>query len=386
MGKPKKVILADGSVRYRVVSDAGRDPLTGKRRQVTRTFTRLRDAQDEVARVRDERRRGTYVMPSSLTLETVLDRFLASATFEREEATKSNYGHALRLPRERLGDRRVQSITRADIEELRDYALSSGRKRGGTPGTALGPRSVRLMLSRLSACFEQLIDDGQLSRNPCRGVRPPKTTRREKDTWSADEARTFLAEATGDRLHAAWRLALYGMRREEICGLRWQDVNLPARTLTINTVRVVVDGRVVTKDAPKSERSARTLPLDGELVAALAALRKRQAAEQLAAGSVYAASGYVVADELGAPVNPEWVSDEFGRLLMRAGVRRITLHAARHTACTLMEQAGVPISIVSRWAGHATPEFTYRTYVHASDDDLAAGRDSLASIYRLGEA
>jgi len=72
----------------------------------------------------------------------------------------------------------------------------------------------------------------------------------------------------------------------------------------------MVDGRVVTKDAPKSERSARTLPLDDALAAALTALRKRQAAERLAAGEAYSASGYVVADELGEPVSPEWLSDE----------------------------------------------------------------------------
>jgi integrase len=64
----------------------------------------------------------------------------------------------------------------------------------------------------------------------------------------------------------------------------------------------------------------------------------------------------------------------------RADVPRITLHGCRHSACSLMEKDGVPISVVSRWAGHATPEFTYRVYVHASDDDLAAGRDDLSRV------
>jgi integrase len=281
----------------------------------------------------------------------------------------------------------VQSITREDIEGLRDWMLTAGRKRGGKPGTGLGARSVRLTISRLSAAFEQAVDDGKLARNPCRGVRLPKLPRKAKRIWSAAEARQYLAVASADRLHAAWRMALYGLRREEICGLRWKDVDLGARTLTISIVRVVVDGKVITKSAPKSERSARTLPLDADLAAALTALRKAQAAERLAAGEAYRASGYVAVDELGEAVNPEWLSDEFERLVRRAGVPRLTLHGCRHTGLSLMEKDGVPISIISRWAGHATPEFTYRVYVHAEQDDLAAGRDALSRLYgAAGEA
>ena len=249
----------------------------------------------------------------------------------------------------------------------------------------LGARPVRLTLSRLSAAFEQAVDDGKVTANPCHRVKLPKLGSRGKDTWSPEEARQFLAEAAGDRLHAAWRMALYGARREEVCGARWRDIDLAARTWTISVVRVVVDGKVIVKDAPRSERSARTLSLDDDLAAALTALRKRQAAEALAAGPAYSASGHVVADELGNAVGPEWFSDEFGREAARAGVRRITLHSARHIACTLMEKAGVSISIVSHWAGHASPEFTYRVYVHASDDDLGSGRDALGQIYKIAE-
>ena len=73
----------------------------------------------------------------------------------------------------------------------------------------------------------------------------------------------------------------------------------------------------------------------------------------------------MITDQAGTPVHPEWYSDEFGRLLRRAGLRRITLHDSRHTTLTLMEHAGVPISIISKWAGHYDSAFTQKTYVHA---------------------
>jgi len=133
--------------------------------------------------------------------------------------------------------------------------------------------------------------------------------------------------------------------------------------------------------------------LDGELVAALTVLRKRQLDESAAAGAAYRSGlaglgwyrggEYVITDEAGTPVHPEWYSDEFSRLLRRAGLRRITLHDSRHTTLTLMEHAGVPISIISKWAGHYDSAFTQKTYVHASDDDLQRGQAALARIHKI---
>jgi integrase len=115
---------------------------------------------------------------------------------------------------------------------------------------------------------------------------------------------------------------------------------------------------------PEVGASARTLPLPDDLAAALTALHKRQTAERLAAGETYRASGYVVCDELGEAVNPEWLSDESGRVRDQAGVRRITLHETRHTAASLMEKAGVPDSIRAAWCGY-TVAVSKATYTHA---------------------
>jgi hypothetical protein len=167
-------------------------------------------------------------------------------------------------------------------------------------------------------------------------------------------------------------------------GLRWADVDLKAGTITVRQARVLA-GYVVRIEEPKSRNGMRTLPLDDVLIALLRALRKLQRAERLAAGASYEASGYVAADEMGRPVHPEWYTDEFHRVTGRAGVRRIRLHESRHTACSLMEKARVPVSIISAWAGHYSGAFTMATYVHASAEDLAAGRGALAAIYRAGD-
>jgi integrase len=253
-------------------------------------------------------------------------------------------------------------------------------------------RSARLTLGRLTAALEMAVLEGKLIRNVAKLVKPPEHIPRERDTWTKIEVRKFLSAAARDRLHAAWRLSLYGLRRGEVLGLRWSDIDLKAQTLTVRQARVLVEYRVRIEE-PKSRNGHRTLPLDNALVEALTALRKSQLADSAAASTTYQArlaildwyqgGEYLITDEMGTPVHPEWYSDEFGRLLKRAGLRRITLHDSRHTTLTLMEHAGVPISIVSKWAGHYDAAFTQRTYVHANSLDLEQARRALARIHKI---
>lgn len=388
----RKIEWKDGTVRYRLVVDIGRDE-SGKRQQITRTFDKLKEARAELSRVRHETDQGTYVKPSEITVNEYLDEYLVGATRGRRESTKVSYRDALRPVRERLGARTLQSVSKADVENLVDWMLTSGRRRGGRAGTGLGPRSVRLTLGRLKAAFEMAVDEGRLVRNVVKLVTPPEYTPGERATWSRTEVRRFLRVATKDRLHAAWRLSLYGLRRGEVLGLRWSDVDLRAKTLSVSQARVLVDYKVRI-EPPKSRNGKRTLPLDDELVSALTELRKRQTRESETSGHFYragledldwytAGDEYVVTDQLGIPLHPEAYSDEFTRLLRRAGLPKIRLHDSRHTTLSLMEKAGVPISIVSKWAGHYDAAFTMRTYVHASDDDLKQGRQALAKIHKI---
>lgn len=384
MPKVRSYTAPDGTMRYWFRVDTGRSA-EGKRTQERKTFARKKEAEAELARIMSERNRGTYVRPSRQTVGELIDEYLKSATFEKEAATARSYSDALRCARDRLGHARAQDVTRRDVEDLRDFMLREGRKVGGKPGTGLGPRSVILALGRLQAAFALAVADGRLARNPVTDVKRPKNASKPRETWSQAEVRAFLAEAARDRLHAAWRLSLYGLRRSEVTALRWDGYDRRAKTLTVRLARVLVAGEIVEK-APKSASSVRALPLDDDTVAALDELRKRQMAEGIAGAPAYRASGYVVTDELGAPVHPEWFSDEFHRIAKRAGVRRIRLHESRHTALSLMEKAGVKPSIIAAWAGHYSAAFTMATYVHANPEDLAAGRDALAAIYRTGES
>lgn len=382
----KKISLQDGTVRYRFVVDAGRNPETGQRIQLTRTFDTKKEARDEYARIRSERAAGTLVVPSKTTVAELVDAWLREATVDVEVATKRSYEDAMRYVRTRLGHKRVQELATADVQELIEWMLTSARRIGGKPGTGLSVRTVDLTLGRLRAVLNMAVRDRLVVRNVAEFAKVPRQARKDdrarrraRRPWTEDEVKVFLAYCAGHRLYAVMLLALIGLRPAEVCGLRWVDIDLEAGTLSVEWTRTLVAGVVIEKDT-KSTAGERGLPLPAPVLAALKVFRRRQVAERLAAGEGYDGSGRVVVDELGAAVKTDWLRRRAYELMEAAGARRVRLYDARHACLSWMANNGVPDTVVSAWAGHADLSFTKRTYVHPDPQSLKAGSDRLADL------
>lgn len=208
----KKITLKSGEVRYRFVTDAPRGP-DGKRRQVTHTFDTLREARDALAKIRTESSTGRYVHPDKTTLDEYLSEWLAAIGRGVEPGTLRAYQDALRLPRELLGHRKLQSINSADVNAVIEFMLTKGRKKGGPADTGLGPRSVQMMLTVLRRAFQEAVRDRKMTWNPAEGVRGPRLRPRKVTPWTDDEVRAFMDAARRDRLHAIWRLSLLALPR-----------------------------------------------------------------------------------------------------------------------------------------------------------------------------
>lgn len=373
----RKVKLKGGRVRHRLVVDIGKDPETGKRLQFTHTYDSLNEARSELSKIRHERNTGTYVQPSKWTLNQELDAFMAGR--RRSAATIRNNQDALRPARERLGERELQSLAKADFDALVTWMQSAGRKRGGEAGTGLGPRSVAITLGALQQALEIAVAERRIPFNPVRLVERPAQVKPVHDQWSDTEETAFFAVAERDRLAAVIELFARGLRPEELCGIRWSDIDLRAKTAAVGrNVRTMVAGQVVEKEA-KTRAGERTLPLDDALAVDLKAWKARRAAEKLAAGEMYEDGDYVLCDELGRP----WKTDKLRRymrtIMEQAGVRRVTPYEAmRHAAGSRMARAGVSPNVIAAWLGHTRASFTLDTYVHARPEDLAAGRDALS--------
>jgi integrase len=370
---------ADGSMFYWFRIEAGRNA-SRQRVQIYRSFDTKKAAKAEYARITNEINERRFVSRDGITLNGYLDRWEPAHGRDLEEAARASIRNALQPIRDRYGDRRIQSIERPDIDALVDFMLTSGRKRGGKPGTGLGPRTVQLMLVAGQRAWDDALDERLVSVNPFRRVKRPRQVKPVHELWSDEETAKFEAVAAQDRLHPVITMQCLGLRPEEVCGQRWRrDVDLKDRELTIQVVRTLVDGQVIEKP-PKTDAGKRTLPLDDALTASLKAFHALQASEKLAAGEAYNDAEYVLCDELGLPYDPARLRRVYYRLMKQAAVRKIKPYTAtRHAAGSYLARLGVSPAVIAAWLGHTDASFTMRTYVHARPEDLAAARDALAA-------
>ena len=193
----------------------------------------------------------------------------------------------------------------------------------------------------------------------------------------------MLRTADRDRNGHLWYLALSGLRRGELAGLRWSDVDFDVGTVTVARSRVELGGgpTTVIESEPKTTTSRRTLPLDEGLIGVLRRASARYAQEKLALGGAHADSGYVASTEAGEPYTPGALTHLWRKIATTAGVRPIRLHDARHSCGTALHLRGVPLAVIAKWLGHADPAITARIYAHSQDDALrAAGQSSGAVV------
>lgn len=199
-------------------------------------------------------------------------------------------------------------------------------------------------------------------------------------TWTPAQLRVFFDGIADHRLAPAYLLAATtGMRRGEVLGVRWRDIDFKDRRLHVRQTILSVNYQL-TVGQPKTLRSERKIALDAETIRVLTAHRVTQRREQQLLGAGYHDQDLVFARENGDPVHPDYFSQTFDRAVKRLKLPKIRLHDLRHTHATLGLGAGVPIKVMSDRLGHATTSFTMDIYMHAipAVEDEAA--DQIADL------
>jgi integrase len=369
-------------VRYQLTVDVG--TADGKRKQLRKRYATEEAARKALDEIRGKVANATYVHPTTITVDQAIEDWLLSRHGIKAKS-KSGYAGVLAPVRSELGHLPVQKLTRRDVDKLiqrlRDGSVA--RTKGKGTRRKWGARSCNYMLVALSQVFKQLVKDGQVVRNIVEDVDrvPGKPTKFA--TYTPAQVEQVLRAIREDRDRHAWHLALSGLRRGEIGGLRWTNIDLETKTLTIGPTRISVDGKAVEQDDAKSKGSERTLPIPAPLLVELKAAKKRQASEKLTLGAAYADLDYVVCNEAGQPYHPDTLSKMWTKAVAAAGAPHIRLHDARHTCGTTMHLQGVPAAVIAAWLGHADVAFTMRTYVHSQPDALAEGAQSLARVVTI---
>ena len=376
---------AAGQVRYEarvsMPTEDGRP-----RRQYGKTFTTKADAQRwlnvELASVAN----GTASEDTKLTVGAWLDRWLVA--HDVRETTRRGYVDLMRqhvVPRigtTRLVDLRPGHLTAMYLaigEDSRKPVPEGERKR-----RPVGPATVAKVHAVLRSALSDAHKDGYVPRNVATLARVPKVPHREQQTWTPEQIRTFTTATSEDRLSALWLLLFRtGLRRGEALGLRWEDVELDAGggfgQATI-TQQVTVVGNRIVRGEPKTQAGRRTIALDPVVVAALRAWRKRQAADQLAAGPVWVGDPEIFTREDGRVLHPiDNVSRRFQRLAKDVGLPVIRLHDTRHSYGSNARAAGLDPKLLSTLLGHTDVRFTMNTYSQVQADEKVIAAALLAA-------
>jgi integrase len=377
-----------GSVRKRGSTwtwylDVDPNPLTGRRRQQTKGgFKTRKECEAALRQAIADQHGGTLAKPSQRTIASFLvDEWLPAVKPKLRASTWASYrtntnAHIVPV----LGEVKLQGLTPVQLNLFYAHLLEAGRRRGG----GLSPKTVRNIHVMLHRALKDAVRWGYLPPNVADAVDPPVGRSAERHVWTPDQLGVFLEHVRADRLYALWLLvATTGMRRGELAGLRWVDINFANARVSPQRPRVVVNHAVQVSE-PKTAKGRRALALDPATLAVLREHQTRQAEEKAVIGAGYRHSGLVFTWPDGSPIHPDLMTRWFEQHSRAAGLPRIRLHDVRHSYASAALAAGVPAKVISERLGHATVGFTLDTYSHILPGLDAAAAQAVAQLILRG--
>jgi integrase len=364
---------------WALVVDLGADPSTRRRKQQwVSGFGTRKDAQRALIEILGQLDQGIHMPRSTQTVGEFLHRWLPTLeTRGLRPSTIASYEMIVEkhlIPR--LGRTPLERLSAQELNACYTAMLQHGR-RDGTGG--LSPRSVRYAHTVLRKALSDASRWGELARNPAVNADPPSAKSakaRTMTTWRPSELRAFLEHIRGDELYACfWLAANTGMRRGEVLGLHWRDVNLDSARLSV-AQSLVGSATGTYLSPPKTDRGRRSIALDRATVTVLRDHQAKQQEARAAACSPPGDHNLVFCHSDGRPINPNRLTQAFSRHLRAAGLSKIRLHDLRHTHATLALEAGIHPKVISEPLGHASVAITLDIYSHA----LPALQETAAEI------
>lgn len=369
------------TTNWYVVIELARD-VSGKRRQKWHGgYKTRREAEAARAKIVNEFNTGTYVEPNAITIsEWMMHHWLPSIQGRVKPSTFDSYRRNVTLHvLPSLGSRQLRELTPPMLNRLYTDLLAEGhmKKAGG-----LSAKTVRYIHTIIHKSLADAVDTGLIATNVATRAKPPRPRARlanEISFWEPHELRTFLDAIRGHRLEAAWHVAtMTGMRRGEVLGLRWKDVDFDNARISVRQALISVAYEVIAS-TPKNHH-ARVIDLDEGTTGQLRAHRIRQRAERDEWGESYQDSDLVFCKEDGSPIHPHSFSHAFERLVARVNIPTIRLHDLRHTHASIALKAGIAVKVISERLGHENPSFTMKQYAHVIPGMQAEAAAAIAHI------
>jgi integrase len=301
---------------------------------------------------------GLDLSAGKQTMGQFLDRWLEDVAKSRvRPKTHHSYAQLVRLHlKPELGHIPLTSLTPQHVQAMMTRKTAAG----------LSPRTVQYLRALLRCALKEAVKWSLVGRNVATLVDPPRSVRKPVQPLTAEQARHFLDTTRNDRLGPLFHVAITtGLRQGELFGLRWEDVNFDAGTLTVRHALQRIDGEPKLVE-PKTALSRRTITLPVSAITAFREQRIRQLEERLLAGSAWHDWGLVFSSSIGTPLEPSNVTKRLHKLLETADLPRQRFHDLRHCAASLLLAGGVAPRTIMGILGHSQISLTMNTYAHLS--------------------
>jgi len=351
---------------YSIVLNLGVNPATGKRKQQWISIKGTKkETEKRLSELLHQLDTGTFMKPGKTTLAEYLEKWLSD--YAKPNLSPRGFERYAGIIRKHLipdiGSITLTQLRPEHLQKLYAAKLNSG----------LSARTVRYIHVVIHKALQTAIKWGLASRNVADGVDVPRARRSEMQTWNEDNITLFLEAAKNTSYYALFYLALFtGMRRSELLGLKWNDVDLIFGEVSVTrSLHHLRDGSYIFTE-PKSAKSRRTIALPPSAILTLREHHEKQKLERVMLGIPLTGDDLVFSQLDGKPLRPNTVTRAWTMLAGRAGVKVIRLHDARHTHASLMLKQGIHPKIVQERLGHATIAITLDTYSHVAPGLQAA--------------
>ena len=345
--------------------DLGRDPETGKRKQQTLTVRgSKKDAERELRAILTRVEGGAHVKPTKVTVGEFLMQWLENYVLTNT-SPRTAEGYRVIIQRHLMPSLGIIPLPQLQPSHIQGYyarALSEGR---ADNNGKLSARTVRNIHKVLSEALSHAVKWQILVRNVALAVDPPRSSQSEMKTFTEEQARLFLEAVAESPYHELFAIALYtGMRRSELLGLPWKDVDIYLAQLSVTQTLHRLSSKGFIFGKPKTAKSRRTIALPPTVCILLRQLKERQIAERLLLGLRLQDDDLVFSKPDGKPLDPSTITHTFRKIVKRAGLPTLRFHDLRHTHASLMLKQSVHPKIVSERLGHSSIGITLDTYSH----------------------
>lgn len=380
----KKRANGDGSIRKRKDGRwegryvVGHDPITGK--MISRNVLGKTQAQvkEKLRTAIENSKRLDYTQTGKYTVGQWMDEwFEAYAKVKVRPSSHQTYkGYIENHIKPNIGDIPIEKLTSLQLQKFYRLLLTEGRIpriESEKQPKGLSAKTVRNINQVISSAMDMAVRHKLILSNPTEGCELPKVEHREMKTLPAEQLGAFLREAKESGVYELYYLDLAtGLRRRELLGLKWEDVDLQNGIIHVRRQVARVDGEV--KELPlKTKNSYRNISISQDAVAML---------EEMEA---HRSSDYVFPSSTGGPISPDSVNNMLHRVLKRAGLPSIRFHDLRHTFATLALQNGVDIKTVSGMLGHFSAGFTLDTYAHVTTSAQKEAAKTMGKVLKTSQ-